>query len=392
MMKRSVSLDYQSIGQSFKRVRISTSPGELRLDRDIEGLLSSREWKAQAQIANTNTNTWPHQHVNHHGASASTPSWDRRGSRIHGEILRVCPNARLLRDPVDPLRLTLCLCPHQPMSPNFNNNNAQSSSPLPPEQWTFLIKMPRMYPHVPPVITRVTRDFIPDNVPNSENMANHLWNRNIDYSASAAIVASSLMLSRVDSIPVPEHVFVRLAPAPNSDLHSDNNDHSKCLAIDLATCIHTWSPVSSLEDLLNFLIGIPARRREWWSVENNRRLHQQQHCFLRNNASNNSPVGHPTLAPHSTSFASHDHKHYQSFHETKQQHVSCDMEDDVNMNFGESMMEDTQHDVSGIFSTERHLNPFTTNRFDIGYEKSPKPYRTTTSNPISCAKSLGNRA
>lgn len=357
-MKRPVSFDYQSIGQSLKRVKISTSPGELRLDRDVESLISSKDWTSTAQIANTNI--WPHQNVNYHGSSTSTPSWERRGSRIHSELLRDYPNARLVRDPVDPLRLTLT-CLHQPpMSLSLNNDTTQLSSPLPPEQWTFFIQMPRMYPHVPPVITRVSREF----APNSESMACHIGNRNIHYSPAAAMMAtSSLMQSRIEPVPVPEHVLVRLLPTPHSDFNSDNNSDFRCLDIDLATSqMNSWSPVSSLQDLIDFLTQIPARRRSWWRVENNRRLHQQQVHFLRNNAIGNYPVGHPTIAP------GHERQHFQS---AKQQSFSCDMEDDGNMNVVESMVEDTHHDFSRT-STERRFTP---NRFDVGYEKSPKPCR-----------------
>lgn len=329
------------------------SPGELRLDRDIESLILGKQWTSTVQSPEPIENSWPRHNANHHGSSV--PSWDRRGSRIHGELF--CPNARLVRDPVDPLRLRLT-CLHQPTSPN---NNAQSSSPLPPEQWTFLIQMPRMYPHVPPVITRVTRDF----VPNNENMA-HLGNMNVNYgySASAAIVASSVIQSQVEP-PVPDQILIHLLPpTPNMGFHGGNNQGSKLLDIDLATSVHNaWSPVSSLQDLIDFLVGIPARRREWWGVENNRRHHQQQHCSLGYHAGSTIPVGQPTIAPAATSFL--DSQHYQSFHQPKQHHFSsshCDMEDDGEINNVESMMEDARH-------------PFTANRFDVGYEKFPKPCR-----------------
>eukprot|EP00584_Thalassiosira_punctigera_P017568 CAMPEP_0172552726 /NCGR_PEP_ID=MMETSP1067-20121228/47162_1 /TAXON_ID=265564 ORGANISM="Thalassiosira punctigera, Strain Tpunct2005C2" /NCGR_SAMPLE_ID=MMETSP1067 /ASSEMBLY_ACC=CAM_ASM_000444 /LENGTH=54 /DNA_ID=CAMNT_0013340777 /DNA_START=98 /DNA_END=259 /DNA_ORIENTATION=- len=50
-MKRSSSLDCQSIGQSLKRVKISTSPGELRVDRDIENLILGKQWTSTAAQA-----------------------------------------------------------------------------------------------------------------------------------------------------------------------------------------------------------------------------------------------------------------------------------------------------------------------------------------------------
>mmetsp|Transcript_29977 Transcript_29977/g.56681 ORF Transcript_29977/g.56681 Transcript_29977/m.56681 type:complete len:365 (+) Transcript_29977:231-1325(+) len=359
-MKRSSSLDCHSIGQSLKRVKIATSPGELRLDRDIESLVWGKRWTSTAaHNPRPIDNGWPRRN------NASSP----RGSRIHGELF--CHNARLVRDPVDPLRLRLTYLHPPMMAPN--NKHMRSSSPLPPERWTFLIRMPRMYPHVPPAITRVTRDF----VPNNENIA-HLGNMNVDYSASAAILANSAMQSQVEP-PVPEQITIHpLPPTPNSGFHGANEDGTKISDIDLATSvINTWSPVSSLQDLIDFLTGIPARRREWWGVENNRKHHQQQRRFLGYHVGGTTPMGQPTIAPASSILDARQHQHNQPFHQPKQhqQHQQhqfssshCDMEHDGDMNIVESMMEDGRRDFSG----GRHANPFTENRFDVGY---PKPCR-----------------
>lgn len=227
--------------------------------------------------------------------------------------------------------------------------------------------MPRMYPHVPPAITRVTREV----VPNNENMA-HLGNMNSNYynSASATIVASSVMQSHVEP-PVPEQVLIHpLPPTPNSDVYVSS---TKLLDIDSATAIfNAWTPVSSLQDLIDFLMGIPARRREWWSSENNRRHHQEQQHFLKNYHDGTTPVGQPTIAPHQCQ--QQQQQNYQPFHNHKDQHQLSqshfDMEYDGDMNDVESMMEDARHDFSGATPTERRANhPFTTNRFDVGYDR-----------------------
>ena len=306
----------------------------------------------------------------------SGPSWDsRRGSRLHSELST--PNARLVRDPVDPLRLRLtCLLNHQPMP------SSSSSSPIPPERWTFSIQIPRMYPHVPPNVTRVTRDFTTsndENIMDLGNMHNHYS------SASAAMVASSVMQSNVEP-PVPEQILIQpLPPNPHHTQYSNNgglgdepNNH-KLLDIDLATCVfNSWSPVSALNDLIEFLMGIPARRRDWWSVESNRRHHQEQQRFLRSQSNNDAssfghPVRQPAFAPATTSFfaSQHDqqqHEQFQTFEQPKHFHHQIstshsDMEGG-DMNIAETMMED-----GGTMSPDRRVNPFTTNRFDVGYER-----------------------
>ena len=94
------SLDCQSLQRSLKRVRLSSSPGELRLQLDLRHLVMSREWVQTAE------DVW---------------YWPRTACR-----LEQCQ--------VDPLRLILTL----------------------PQQYaTVWIQIPRMYPHRPPVVTRI---------------------------------------------------------------------------------------------------------------------------------------------------------------------------------------------------------------------------------------------
>ena len=394
-MKRSSSPDCSFIGQSLKRVKISTSPGELRLDRDIESLLEHKKW-----ISTTSTDDHHHNNNYHYNHQAG----DRRGKRIHGELY--CHNARILRDPVDPLRLRLT-CLHQPQN-NINNNNdahqhhlssVSSSSPIPPERWTFLIQMPRMYPHFPPTITRVTRDFAPNeplgDIPQYYNCYNS--------SASAAIVASSSMQSQMEP-PVPEQILINPLPPTPSNHHGHNNNsthnnnyntnNTKLLDLDLATSVcNTWTPISSLQDLIDFLIGIPAKRKEWWSIESNRRHHMEQQRFFHSSGETTAAqplaLGQPTATTAvGNSFLVNDQRqnhqqeqHYQLFHrehnQYQQQFTSssshCDMEDDCGeMNITESMMEDQQQQQrsndSLAISPERKLTGIA--RFDVGYNRT----------------------
>ena len=274
-MKRS-SFDCHSIGQSLKRFKISTSPGELRINRDIELLLAGKQWTSKSMVN--------HGHCSSDGGGGGLTN-DRRGGHIHAEIYSC--NARLVRDPVDPLLLRLTFLIH---SRNNSQLLSSSSSPHTPpnERWTFCIRMPRMYPHEPPAITRVTRDI----VPNHENMA-CLGNVNLDYyhhnnSATMAILASSTMQHHMEP-PVPEQVLIQLLP-PTSHRHhhsvpaiGSGNAHgiTKNWDIDLATSIcNSWTPISTLQDLIDFLMEIPSRRWDWWSKERNRRHHLQQQQYF----------------------------------------------------------------------------------------------------------------
>ncbi|KAL3792870.1 hypothetical protein HJC23_004795 [Cyclotella cryptica] len=318
-MKRSPSpLDCQSIGQSLKRVKISTSPGELRLDRDIELLLSSKTW-------------------------TSTENNSPNGGRIN-EISS--QNARLVRDPVDPLRLRLTVLRSM-------------------ERWMFLIQMPRMYPHVPPVVTRVSRDAAQENLDGW--MGGHR-----SLTAAEAMVASSVM-QRAEP-PVPERVVIRaLPPSRAGDVCTSqcddwdmegcgdpySEDNSPLLEIDAATAVYRcWSPVSSLGELIEFLMGIPEKRRQWWSIESNRRGHLQS---LR---SSHFLAAHPTLASSQynpnvtikvTKYPLKAPQNLSSpmkYHKAQYPSSPCDMDADKM---------DLESAIEG--------SPFVTNRFDVGYER-----------------------
>ena len=96
-MKRTNSSDYAALDRSLKRVKISTSPGELRLDRDFEDLQAGRS----SWTSSTNN-------------SSECPSWDRPRGRVQ-ELC--CHNGCIARDPVDPLRLRLIYVHQEPSPP-----------------------------------------------------------------------------------------------------------------------------------------------------------------------------------------------------------------------------------------------------------------------------------
>lgn len=103
----STSLDCQSLQRSLKRVRLSSSPGELRLQLDLRQLAQSHEWVQTAE------EVW---------------HWPRT-------------KCRLEQCQVDPLRLVFFI-PQQQHSGNMTR------------VW---IQIPRMYPHPhrPPCVTQI---------------------------------------------------------------------------------------------------------------------------------------------------------------------------------------------------------------------------------------------
>ena len=384
--------------QSLKRVKISTSPGELRLISDLELLVKSERWHA-----NTNNNNQYHHQQHHQGSSSS---WDRPGnnnSRLHGELY--CHNARLVRDPVDPLRLRLTYL-HQPTSSSsacasqnnidtrylsLSSSSSSSSSPIPPERWTFLIQLQRMYPHFPPSITRVMRDSCENDSPlgNSNIMNVGDYNNgttNYNYynsAAAAAIVASSSMQNQLEP-PVPETVLINPLPPTPTSISNNNVNQSKLLDIDLHTSVcNTWTPVSSLQDLLDFLLQIPTKRKEWWSIENNRRHHYEQQRLLNHHHGIGALVQ-PTITPSFNSFTHFQH-HNQHQQQQQQQHQQQQQQQHQHqhqhqftlshnnaMNHGGGMQAAAQQSMMMLEDADR-LRPekvLPVNRFDIGYDRT----------------------
>jgi hypothetical protein len=128
-------LDCQSLQRSLKRVRLSSSPGELCLQRDLRHLVCSEGW-IPLQSSN-----------NHYHDSASTSSSSTSTSRrltmdyddVYCHVWQNPLTGYTLERPVpsDPLRLYLNLTP---------SGRHQASV------W---MQIPRLYPHRPPVFGRL---------------------------------------------------------------------------------------------------------------------------------------------------------------------------------------------------------------------------------------------
>lgn len=165
-------LEYQSIQSCFKRVKISTSPGELRLSKDLEDICTTHHWR-------------------HHNRDFLSPD-----SCI-----------KLHQDVVDPLRLSLSV---------WGKNVVM----------TYMLQVPRMYPHAPPVVYRVSADpplQYPSGMPTLEQ--------------------------------------VRIVPQTTTTPSSPLTKTTRPSNIEI---YNQWSPISRLMDLIEFLVELlPKRMRQW---------------------------------------------------------------------------------------------------------------------------------
>ena len=129
------NVDCNLLQSSLKRVRLSRSPGEFRLQRDLK-TLNSGQWGSSHQAPNA--------------LNFSSTTWIHRST-----------GTRLTM--VDSLRICLFL----PLT--ALQEGGQQTSDVSPQQlyqhqihsyhrdyrWRIMIQIPRMYPHSPPVVTRV---------------------------------------------------------------------------------------------------------------------------------------------------------------------------------------------------------------------------------------------
>jgi hypothetical protein len=192
---------------SLKRMCLSTSPGELRLATDLQGL----------------------------------EGWSYMGREAYLYFRHDASGATLERDAVDPHRLRLTL----------------------PEAYTFWIQVPRMYPHAPPRVYRVepshhhhggnhSHNTHPTLSPSSHQVSRYL---------GAAAVARAGLAGRAGP-PLLQRVEVLSRPPAHS---CESHEEAKKL-----TSTHTydeWSPIRRLSDLLDHLLDLPRSRHAAWRLE-----------------------------------------------------------------------------------------------------------------------------
>ena len=192
-----------------------------------------------------------------------------------------------------------------------------------------------MYPHAPPVITNVTRDFASAFYSDNSNASIG------DERYPCASRTGTVIMQNQAEPPPPEACLVNQQPPSWPLSHAGQTPcDSKTLCIDVDTAqFSNWTPLCGIGDLVSWLMAMPARRREWWSEESNRRKHHAQLHQRRNAAA--SPVGaQPQLMPEPTATE-------RLRNETEE---------------GGAVMMDTS-------PRKPDSNPCSVNRFDVGYSR-----------------------
>lgn len=272
----------------MKRVKISTSPGELRIDRDLEEAAVAGR-RSDVRSAN-NDIVWipvdPPTDPNRGGWADPTALEPRPFAPVAAAAVAAtastCRHAApplelrsadgmsvLRRDPVDPLRLRL--------STAFVRGSGID------ECWTYLLQIPRMYPHSPPRVTRVTQST-PQQYqiagasalqPGSPQAAGGHGNE--EPPALERIMVTVSPPSSLGSFESSHHEQQRKnedsAERANFYLTSHEDDD---LSRWSEAKFDGWSPISSLMDLLSFLVKLPHERRERWRVARRTKRRQRR--------------------------------------------------------------------------------------------------------------------
>jgi hypothetical protein len=144
----SLFLDCESLQHSLKRVRLSSSPGELRLQRDLRHLVLSSRWIPVDEDLwclqqSSPSQQQQQQHQPHGDDAAGAP-------RI---VTPPCSNVQLQRLTTATLKMTVILPTKARNNNDIKNRNHIHTTTTLAHVW---IQIPRLYPHRPPVVTQIT--------------------------------------------------------------------------------------------------------------------------------------------------------------------------------------------------------------------------------------------
>jgi hypothetical protein len=355
-------LDCQSLQSSLKRVKLSCSPGELRLQHDLK-MLSPHEWQVegtpQDQNGDYHTTIWTH----------------------------VSTRARLKL--VDSLRLYLFLPTDATVGFNHKNSNQRHQHHHQHHHhhygryhWRMMIQIPRMFPHRPPVVLRMEGNLWVKQIVISETPpARSRLSRSLLRSppSSPSILEMHHVLEHTTNRPIlTPPMFSALSLSHNNiaeGMSNNNNNYSYQIFDDGKTVVwDKWSPIATLGDLLDVLLSVANQERDAASgtaavvmQTDNRLSNESSRVVLPEERGWTwSPVSSSVLSSchceQSTNISKVvvDQKEFSMLRHTTNTHTSkpyCEEEhklEDATMNMGYSPM------------ATKFLTP---NRFDVGYDK-----------------------
>ena len=179
----------------------------------------------------------------------------------------------------------------------LNGPHASSSSCY--ETWHYLVQIPRMYPHSPPLIVRITREggtSAPSTIPElvqkqrqehqqmqqqQKTFQQYSSENTAERGSHPSVAAPAPMSARSSGPPMVERIIVSSNPSIHPPSAEEGEMTGICVDSDalaggsdpLTSTLATyggWSPISRLSDLVAFLAELPVKRLAAWSAARGR--------------------------------------------------------------------------------------------------------------------------
>ena len=307
---------------TLKRARTAISPGELRLDRDMEAMASGEKgggeresdrgpWIALDDRGQRHGYGYGHGHG--HGRQPRRPhapqAQERRPWRGSRPLVLRSEDGTVLvrRDPVDPLRLRVSVTFPTGTNPyemsgwgvmvhdltRAGRGGGWVPEEAPPlgqpsglrETWTYAVDVPRMYPHQPPQVRSITREGRSAPWPGTvgELVRDQRRRQQQQQSGGGGGGGTSASHRGRPGPPPVEQVVVSSSGSrggeggaecnwdgddemtgivwPGSDMEGGRGGGKNMGTVETYAA---WSPISRLSDLVGYLADLPTRRmREW---------------------------------------------------------------------------------------------------------------------------------
>ena len=356
------NVDCNILQSSLKRVRLSRSPGEFRLQKDLKTLDSMQ---------------WGSTHVAANALNFSSTTWIHRST-----------GARLTM--VDSLRICLFLPITAAQETGKYSNNVNPEQQYQHQlhsyhrdyRWRIMIQIPRMYPHNPPVVTRIEGLSL-------DSIAINEMSPNVQHIQKDIMKEENDGMSSIQSAPgvvASESVFfteTQLARSQTSRTMGVAETGSMAGALPLTGRSgktiewNRWSPITGLEELLDFLMRTASSNLASTTVEPSTAASSSLMMGTKTHfdpsmavtAARMSSCSSSSLSSvsSSSSMSSWGNRNPQNNETGRGAHF---LQRGRNNTVTENMMSDENETTTSIRSSVSGASFLSPNRFDVGYGKS----------------------
>lgn len=364
------NVDCNLLQSSMKRVRLSRSPGEFRLQRDLK-TLDPMLWgssHAAANALNYSSTTWIH--------------------RATGTRLTM----------VNSLRICLFL-PETAMQAS-----GEPTSSINPEQqyehhlhsyhrdyrWRIMIQIPRMYPHSPPIVTQIDglsldSIVIKEKPPDAHHRSSGIMNpggRNESDGASS--IRSTQGVASSGSLFLTETQLARSQSSTKMTSTESNTLVPTNFMIDStgkAIEWHDWSPITGLGELLDFVLGAAASSLSSRGAETaSNSMMGTRNGFQTSMAVTTARMSSSSSSSLSSVSSASSHSSWGNRHANIHDmgRASPFMQRAGNNAVAETMMTDESATTNSARTDVSGASFLSPNRFDVGYGKSGQHYSRFT--------------